>query len=89
MKLSGGRRFYRPRDIAVLTEVRRLMHEEGLSLSQVRDLRRRRGTSKTTAPMQGRATPPRVGDRRARLHTVLVDLLAAREQLSAALRRLL
>lgn len=35
MKRSGGRRLYRPRDIVLLANVRRLLHEEGLSIRQV------------------------------------------------------
>jgi DNA-binding transcriptional MerR regulator len=32
MKRAGGRRFYRPSDIAVLRGVRRLLHDEGYTL---------------------------------------------------------
>ena len=32
MKRTGGRRFYRPRDIALLATVKRLLHDEGLSI---------------------------------------------------------
>ena len=40
MKRAGGRRFYRPQDIAVLAEVRRLLHEEGYTIKGVQKLHR-------------------------------------------------
>jgi DNA-binding transcriptional MerR regulator len=85
MRLSGGRRFYRPKDIALLVEVRRLLKEEGLSVDDVRRLRGRRG-------LMRRGWPPRIlalASRRERLEAALIGLLAARERLTAALRRLL
>ena len=35
VKSAGGRRFYRPEDVEVLKAVRRLLHEEGLTLKGV------------------------------------------------------
>jgi DNA-binding transcriptional MerR regulator len=43
MKRAGGRRFYRPTDIAVLAEVRRLLHEEGYTIKGVQKLHRELG----------------------------------------------
>ena len=43
MKRAGGRRFYRPQDIAVLGEVRRLLHEEGYTIKGVQKLHRELG----------------------------------------------
>ena len=43
MKRAGGRRFYRPTDIAVLAEVRRLLHEEGYTIKGVQKLYRDQG----------------------------------------------
>jgi DNA-binding transcriptional MerR regulator len=43
MKRAGGRRFYRPYDIAVLAEVRRLLHEEGYTIKGVQKLHRELG----------------------------------------------
>ncbi|HEX3918414.1 MAG TPA: MerR family transcriptional regulator [Caulobacteraceae bacterium] len=40
MKRAGGRRFYRPYDIAVLAEVRRLLHEDGYTIKGVQKLHR-------------------------------------------------
>ena len=37
MKRAGGRRFYRPQDIAVLKGVRALLHDQGLTIKGVGD----------------------------------------------------
>jgi DNA-binding transcriptional MerR regulator len=46
MKRAGGRRFYRPYDIAVLAEVRRLLHEEGYTIKGVQKLHRELGAKR-------------------------------------------
>jgi DNA-binding transcriptional MerR regulator len=46
MKRAGGRRFYRPNDIAVLGEVRRLLHEEGYTIKGVQKLHRELGAKR-------------------------------------------
>ncbi|HRD45598.1 MAG TPA: MerR family transcriptional regulator, partial [Caulobacter sp.] len=38
MKRAGGRRFYRPQDIAVLRGVRALLHDEGYTIKGVQKL---------------------------------------------------
>ena len=43
MKRAGGRRFYRPADIAVLRGVRRLLHDEGYTIKGVQRLHREQG----------------------------------------------
>ena len=43
MKRAGGRRFYRPQDIVVLAEVRRLLHEEGYTIKGVQKLFKEQG----------------------------------------------
>ena len=43
MKRAGGRRFYRPTDIAVLRGVRRLLHDEGYTIKGVQRLHREEG----------------------------------------------
>ena len=49
MKRAGGRRFYRPQDIAVLAEVRRLLHEEGYTIKGVQKLHRELGARRFLA----------------------------------------
>jgi DNA-binding transcriptional MerR regulator len=43
MKRAGGRRFYRPQDLAVLCGVRRLLHEDGYTIAGVQRLHREHG----------------------------------------------
>ena len=43
MKRAGGRRFYRPQDIAVLRGVRVLLHDEGYTIKGVQRLHKEQG----------------------------------------------
>jgi DNA-binding transcriptional MerR regulator len=91
MKRAGGRRFYRPTDIAVLAEVRRLLHEEGYTIKGVQKLHRELGgkrfldgDAEATAPAEALAVaaaePPPAPP---------ADLTAdARERLTAVLDQL-
>ncbi len=95
MKRAGGRRFYRPYDIAVLAEVRRLLHQEGYTIKGVQKLHRELGTKRFLArdhepgpepAAVGEATAAPLGpDARHRLQ----DALAALEQAKARLDGLL
>lgn len=46
VKRAGGRRFYRPEDIDILKGVRRLLHEEGLTLKGVARLHKAQGVKR-------------------------------------------
>ena len=56
MKRAGGRRFYRPQDIAVLATVRRLLHQDGYTIKGVQKLHRERGLKRIAA--QAAVAPP-------------------------------
>lgn len=43
LKRAGGRRFYRPQDVVLLKAVKRLLHEEGLTIKGVQRLHREQG----------------------------------------------
>jgi len=43
LKRAGGRRFYRPEDIVILKAVRRLLHDEGLTIKGVQRLHKDQG----------------------------------------------
>lgn len=43
LKRAGGRRFYRPQDLAVLRGLKRLLHEEGMTIRGVQKLHKTRG----------------------------------------------
>ena len=57
MKRAGGRRFYRPSDIAILAGVRRLLHEEGYTIKGVQKLHREQGVKRLVAAGEG-VSPP-------------------------------
>lgn len=98
MKRAGGRRFYRPQDIAVLQAVRRLLHDEGYTIKGVQRLHREQGLAHLVAAGQGEAPPPEAGFRelldgeldeaaRDRLSQALADLEGAKARLDALLKR--
>lgn len=43
VKRAGGRRYYRPSDVALLTGIKRLLHEEGLTIRGVQKILREQG----------------------------------------------
>ena len=53
MKRAGGRRFYRPGDIAVLRGVRRLLHDEGYTIKGVQKLHREHGVKHLVSAGEG------------------------------------
>jgi len=58
MKRAGGRRFYRPSDIALLRGVRRLLHEEGYTIKGVQKLHREQGIKRLVAAGDGSVAAP-------------------------------
>lgn len=97
MKRAGGRRFYRPSDIAVLRGVRRLLHDEGLTIKGVQKLAREQGIKSLVAAGEGGGAPtapaatavkasrPASGDRKALLQA-LRDLETAKTRLDGLLK---
>jgi DNA-binding transcriptional MerR regulator len=84
MKRAGGRRFYRPHDIAVLAEVRRLLHEDGYTIKGVQKLHRDLGARHFLAGERPQSEP---GDEAGEL--AAADLSAnARNRLTDALEAL-
>jgi DNA-binding transcriptional MerR regulator len=58
MKRAGGRRFYRPTDIAVLRGVQRLLHDQGYTIKGVQKLCREQGVRHLVQAGEGDAPPP-------------------------------
>jgi DNA-binding transcriptional MerR regulator len=58
MKRAGGRRFYRPQDIAILNGVRRLLHDEGYTIKGVQKLHRDEGTKRIHDAVDGNFPTP-------------------------------
>jgi DNA-binding transcriptional MerR regulator len=86
LKRAGGRRFYRPRDLALLSEVRRLLHDEGYSIKGVQKLYREGGLKRTAGgglEFRDKAS----GATRHDLQSALRDLNHARDRLQAAIDR--
>jgi DNA-binding transcriptional MerR regulator len=101
MKRAGGRRFYRPHDIAVLRGVKTLLHDAGYTIKGVQRLHRDEGLRRLLAAGEGETVavdPPRAKvvkppvreldtEKRARLSQALDGLQAAKSRLDALLRR--
>jgi len=49
VKRAGGRRFYRPQDIVLLKAIRRLLHDEGLTIKGVQRLHKDQGLARLAA----------------------------------------
>jgi DNA-binding transcriptional MerR regulator len=95
MKRAGGRRFYRPSDIALLKGVRRLLHDEGYTIKGVQRLHREQGVRRlvaagedgdAAAPQTG-FSPPLAAETRAQLGEALREMETVKDRLDALLRR--
>jgi DNA-binding transcriptional MerR regulator len=82
VRRGAGQRFYRPRDIELLSAVRRRLHDEGLSIRDVQRLSR-------ASLLEGGAAPNALaapqGDAVARLRAALSAAMAAKDRLDALL----
>lgn len=103
LKRAGGRRFYRPQDLAVLRGVRRLLYEEGYTIKGVQKLHREHGLKRLIAvgdpdaaaalAAEAEVAPAPVAAPAARvpdparLKALLAEVEAARRRLDAALAR--
>ncbi len=97
VKRAGGRRFYRPQDIAVLKAIRRLLHDDGLTIRGVLRLHKEQGLKKLVgaetadlietgvASQTALQSHPEASETPARLHAVLADLERAKTRLDAVL----
>ncbi|WP_292064422.1 MerR family transcriptional regulator [Brevundimonas sp. UBA7664] len=102
LKRAGGRRFYRPQDVVLLKSVKRLLHEEGLTIKGVQRLHKEQGLKRlahygdpegaVTFEPDGAApaTVPAAGGggpSSIRLRQVLAELEGARARLEVVLTR--
>ena len=101
VKRAGGRRFYRPEDITVLKAVRRLLHDEGLTIRGVQRLHKEQGLARlaaygdptTVLEIDADVEREPAGSVAAgpfdavRLGAVLADLESAKARLEAVLQR--
>ena len=102
LKRAGGRRFYRPQDLVVLKAVKRLLHDEGLTIKGVQRLYREQGIKRIAAwgdpdglvtfepedaPAAVETPPAPVPVSSVRLRQLLAELEGARARLEATLSR--
>ena len=102
LKRAGGRRFYRPQDVVLLKAVKRLLHEEGLTIKGVQRLHKEQGLRRLahygdpdgTVAFEPEGAAPAVastsnsgGSSSIRLRQVLAELEGARARLEAVLSR--
>ena len=101
VKRAGGRRLYRSQDIAVLKAVRRLLHDDGLTIRGVQRLHKEQGLKKLVgaetaaliedgenfAAAAGKPAPTGGRAEHADLLGVLADLEQAKARLDAVLSR--
>ena len=102
LKRAGGRRFYRPQDVVLLKAVRRLLHDDGLTIKGVQRLYREQGIKKLAAYGDPDGTvafePEAVSEATATAHPpapvsgvqlrqILAELEGARARLEAVLSR--
>ena len=97
MKRAGGRRFYRPQDIAVLRGVRTLLHDAGYTIKGVQKLHKDQGLKRLLAAADGDVGPRPEGlaidlangdlteEGRERLLFALEDLQVAKRRLDTLL----
>ena len=99
LKRAGGRRFYRPQDVVVLKAVKRLLHEDGLTIKGVQRLHREQGLKRLAVygdpdgtvafEPEGATAEPAAGKGTSsiRLRQILAELEGARARLEAVLSR--
>lgn len=58
VKRAGGRRYYRPADLALLAGIRTLLHDQGLTIRGVQKILRESGVRPVMALGDGTAPPP-------------------------------
>jgi DNA-binding transcriptional MerR regulator len=102
MKRAGGRRFYRPTDVAVLGAVRRLLHDEGYTIKGVQKLYKEQGAKRLMSPgapvgpdtaalpaLNGNSASdrPLAPESRRRLEETLAALEATKRRLDSLLKK--
>ncbi|WP_298746212.1 MerR family transcriptional regulator [uncultured Brevundimonas sp.] len=102
LKRAGGRRFYRPQDVVLLKAVKRLLHQDGLTIKGVQRLHREQGLKRLAAygdpdgavdfePEGGvgepLSGPTPAGPSSVRLRQLAAELEGARARLEAVLSR--
>ena len=96
LKRAGGRRFYRPQDLAVLRGLKRLLHDEGMTIRGVQKLHKTRGLKAVAdgavpepevaaAPEPSGHAPVKASTNLSTLRVALARVEAARARMDRAL----
>ena len=83
LKRGGGRRYYRPEDIALLRRIKGLLYDDGYTIKGVQKLLRAGAAKPGNGGDDGAAPAPGAGSR-AELEAVLDELMAVRDLLKQA-----
>ena len=89
LKRGGGRRYYRPEDVALLRHIRHLLHAEGYTVRGVQKLLRERASRPGTPPLlpdRIEEESPLAPEDRARAAQVLDELCTLRDLLRGRTR---
>lgn len=70
VKRAGGRRYYRPNDVALLTGIKHLLHDEGLTIRGVQKMLREQGV-RHVAGLSGQDVPDETASAEAALEAAL------------------
>jgi DNA-binding transcriptional MerR regulator len=70
VKRAGGRRYYRPADVALLTGIKRLLHDEGMTIRGVQKILREQGV-RHVAGLSGQEVPDDAAEAEAALEAAL------------------
>lgn len=76
VKRAGGRRYYRPTDVALLTGIKHLLHDEGLTIRGVQKILREQGV-RHVAGLTGLDVPDETEDAEAALEAALAANFSA------------
>jgi len=85
MKRGGGRRYYRPEDVELLSGIRALLHNDGYTIKGVQKLLRENGRRPVGGPVRPSQVPEagkgQRGSRDSQIQRVIDDLTDLRELL--------
>jgi DNA-binding transcriptional MerR regulator len=87
MKRGGGRRYYRPADVALLKGIRVALYDQGLTIKGLQKLFRERGPRHVVALGESNrheVDEPAVESEALRLNRLIGDLVAVRDRLRRA-----
>ncbi len=85
VKRPDGRRYYRPGDVVMLRELKRLIDEDKRSVEDILRINREGGFKVAAEPVHAKPTAGTEPDRAGRLRSALGELAAAKARLTAAL----